>query len=53
VTDRLNSDIILTSRLEKEYRLETLIAVLVFIGIAWLLGGGFGKMEKQIKGKKK
>ena len=33
--------------------MEILIGVLVFIGIAWWLGGGFGKMEKQIKGKKK
>ena len=49
----LNGDTILASRLDKEDRLETLIAVVVFIGIAWLLGGGFGKMEKQIKGKKK
>ena len=49
----LNGNTILASRLDKEYRLETLIAVLVFIGIAWLRGGGLGKMEKQIKGKKK
>ena len=33
--------------------MDIAIGVIAFIGIAWLLGGGIGKLEKQLKGKKK